>query len=139
MGKALELAQGRASGEASRLDQLRDFLIGKVLEEEPRAQLTGHPTRRLPHIASFVLRGVDAEALLALLDHNSIGASTGSACTSAALEPSHVLTALGIRSEISRGSLRLFLGSGTTRKHVDYAVGILCRSVETLVGMAPEF
>ena len=139
MGKALELARGRASGEASRLDQLRDFLIGKVLEEEPRAQLTGHPTRRLPHIASFVLRGVDAEALLALLDHNGIGASSGSACTSAALEPSHVLTALGIRPEISRGSLRLSLGSGTTRKHVDYTVGILCRSVETLVGMAPVF
>jgi cysteine desulfurase len=106
LGKAIENVKCQIEG-------LRDKLIGGVLKI-PGAKLTGHPTKRAPHIASFIIEGVEGEALLLLLDEYGIAASTGSACTTGDLAPSHVLTAMGYKPEESHGSLRLSLGTPTT-------------------------
>ena len=137
LAKALELARMRATEERARIEQLRDFFIEGALQVDPRMQLTGHPVNRLPHIASFVCRGINAEALLALLDQDGVAASSGSACTSSSLEPSHVLLAMGIDPEASHGSLRFSLGRATTRAQLEYAAEVLHRSIETVAALAP--
>ena len=102
----------------SQIERLRDRLIAGVLKNVPGAVLTGHPQKRLPHIASFVIPGAEGESILLLLDEAGVAASSGSACTSGLLEPSHVLTAMGFKPEDSHGSLRFSLGHQTTKEEV---------------------
>ena len=109
---ALNLATEQRTSEAPRLVALRDKLIEGVLSI-PRTRLTGHPTHRLPNSASFVIEGIEGESLLLNLDLVGIAASSGSACTSGDIEPSHVLTAMGYSASEARGSLRLTLGHST--------------------------
>jgi len=112
--------------------------IKGVLAKIPGSQLTGHPQKRLPDIASFVFEGVEGEAVLLALSDKGIAASSGSACASGILEPSHVLTAMGIPSEISHGSIRFSLGKETTSQDIDYVLEVLPEIISRLRKMAPK-
>ncbi len=123
--RALELAQAEREEESARLRQLRDHLIQGVLSRISDVYLTGHPTERLPNHASFVIRGLEIQGVLIGLDMADIAASSGSACTSAAQEPSHVLTAMGIPHLDAVGHLRLTLGRSTRAGDIERTVDIL--------------
>ena len=114
MAVALQLAQAERVSEGARLQALRDRLIREVLASVPDSYLTGHPQQRMANHASFVVPGVEAEGMLIGLDMAGICASSGSACTSGAQEPSHVLTAMGIPRRDAVGHLRLSLGRSTS-------------------------
>lgn len=135
--KSLEIFSQDKEREAKRLTILRDRLISQVLAKIKNVKLTGHPNLRVPDIASFVFQGLEGEALLLHLDKLGIAASSGSACTSGLLEPSHVLLAMGYKPEMAHGSLRLSLGKSTTAKDVDYTVSSLVKVVNELRRMAP--
>ncbi|HKD75353.1 MAG TPA: aminotransferase class V-fold PLP-dependent enzyme, partial [Ktedonobacterales bacterium] len=128
---ALTLAQAEREHESARLVALRDLLIAGVLQI-PDTQLTGHPTERLPNNASFAFRGIEGESLLLNLDVAGIAASSGSACTSAIVDPSHVLVALGLDDAWNRGHLRLTLGHSTTEQDVDSIVAQLPEMIASL-------
>ncbi len=132
---ALSLATQQRDSEAARLIALRDQLIEGVLSI-PQTRLTGHPTRRLPNSASFVIEGVEGESLLLNLDLVGIAASSGSACTSGDIEPSHVLTAMGYSASEARGSLRLTLGHSTDEEDIQTTLQRLPEIVERLRGLA---
>jgi len=136
--KALEIAQKEKDQVAERVSKLRDKLIEGVLAKIPGSQLTGHPQKRLPDIASFVFEGAEGEAILLALSDKGIAASSGSACTSGILEPSHVLTAMGIPPELSHGSIRFSLGKETTSQDIDYVLEVLPEIISRLRKMAPR-
>lgn len=135
LGRALELISPK---QGERVRSLCNFLISRVLRI-PGIKLTGHPMRRIPHIASFVIERVEGEALLLLLSDQGIFASTGSACTSQSLQPSHVLLSMGVPAEVSHGSLRLSLGKDTTKEEVEYVLQVLPKVIDKLRQMAPKF
>ena len=128
---ALRLAQGELPQVTSRITALRDRLIAGVLTI-PRSRLTGHPTERLPNNASFCFEGVEGESILLNLDLLGVAASTGSACTSGSVDPSHVLLAMGLPPEWSHGSLRLTLGKENTDADVDVLLAALPGIIEKL-------
>lgn len=134
---ALELAVGELAQETARLTQLRDYLIKGVTERIPHVRLNGHPTNRLPGNASFCFEFIEGESLLLSLDKVGICGSSGSACTSGSLEPSHVLLAMGLPHEIAHGSLRLSLGHETTQEDIDYVLEMLPGIVSKLRAMSP--
>ena len=119
--------------------QLRDYLIRRVLEEIPYSRLNGDPVKRLPGNADFCFRFIEGEYLLILLDQKGICASSGSACTSGSLDPSHVLLAIGLPHEIAHGSLRLTLSEDTTKEDIDFTVDELKKIVERLRSMSPLY
>ena len=122
---------------AQRVSALRDKLIDGILAKIPDVQLNGHRTKRLPGNVNVSIRYVEGEALLMRLDMAGIAASSGSACTSGSLDPSHVLLAIGLPHEIAHGSLRLSLGRDTTEEEVDYVLEKLPEIVKTLRAMSP--
>ncbi len=124
MVKALEFYIKNEKKVKSRVKSLRDRLIKGVLQI-PNTQLTGHPQKRLADIASFIIKGVEGEAMLLLLSDYGIAASSGSACTSGELKPSHVLLAMGIPAEKAHGSIRFSLGEKTTKEEIDYVIKVL--------------
>jgi cysteine desulfurase len=130
MAKAFELAQQERTVRSDQVRPLRDRLIGQILETISEVQLTGHPTLRLPNHASFVLRGVDGNHLLMLLDLAGFACSSGSACKTGSPEPSGVITALGYAREWALGSLRLTLGSATTTGEIEQLIQALPEIVE---------
>lgn len=132
---ALDLVMEQRTSEAPRLVALRDKLIEGVLSI-PRTRLTGHPTHRLPNSASFVFEGVEGESLLLNLDLVGIAASSGSACTSGDIEPSHVLTAMGYSASEARGSLRLTLGHSSEEEDIHTTLQRLPDIVGRLRGLA---
>jgi len=132
MAKALELAEAERTDEMARLAPLRDQLIDGVLQKIAGASLTGSRTRRLPHHASFLFADVEAEGVLIALDMAGIAASSGSACTSASQQPSHVLTALGIAPHDAAGGLRLTLGRSTDAGAVMRVLQVLPGIVERM-------
>ncbi|NLJ59383.1 MAG: cysteine desulfurase NifS [Firmicutes bacterium] len=134
---ALEMAEKEMEQEMARLAQLRDYLIKEVMERIPYVRLNGHPTRRLPGNVSFCFEFIEGESLLLSLDNVGICGSSGSACTSGSLEPSHVLLAMGLPHEIAHGSLRLSLGHETTAEDIDYVVEMLTGIVNKLREMSP--
>ncbi|SDX72984.1 cysteine desulfurase [Acetomicrobium thermoterrenum DSM 13490] len=137
-GKAAALASDRlAKDEPEKERNLRDRLIDGILEKIEDAMLTGHRKERLPFHASFCFRYIEGESLLLRLDALGIGASSGSACTSGSLEPSHVLLAIGLPHEIAHGSLRLTLGKDTSEEDIDYVLENLPKVVESLRAMSP--
>jgi cysteine desulfurase len=139
MATALELAHEHAEEENRRLIALRDRLIAGILARIPETRLTGHPTQRLPNSASFVFRYVEGEGILLNLDLLGICASSGSACTSANLEPSHVLAAMGIPIEMAHGSLRLTLGRDNRPQDVERVIEALPGIVQKLREMSPLY
>ena len=129
---ALEAANARREETGRHCAELRDRIVAEVLERVPGSRLNGHPTRRLPNNANFSFPGVEGEPILLGLDMAGIAASSGSACSSGSLEPSHVLLALGQSAEVARGSLRLTLGKDNTEEQVDYLIDVLVGLVERL-------
>ncbi|MGZ3665890.1 MAG: aminotransferase class V-fold PLP-dependent enzyme, partial [Ktedonobacterales bacterium] len=133
--EALRLAQTERPTEALRLAALRDRLIEGVLRL-PDTRLTGHSVERLPNSASFAIGGVEGESLLLNLDLIGVAASSGSACSSGSVEPSHVLTAMGLSATDARGHLRLTLGHSTTDTDIDYVLEHLPQIVARLRAMS---
>ena len=122
--EALRLAREHREEESIRLAALRDRLIAGMLAQ-PGVRLTGHPQQRLPNSASFTIAGVEGESLLLNLDLIGVAASSGSACTTGSVEPSHVLTAMGVPAAEARGHLRLTLGASSTEEDVDFVLAQL--------------
>ena len=129
---ALEAADSAREETGKRCAALRDHIIASVLERIPGSRLNGHATQRLPNNANFSFTGVEGEPILLGLDMARIAASSGSACSSGSLEPSHVLLALGQSAEIARGSLRLTLGRDNTEEEIEYLLGVLVDLVQRL-------
>jgi len=134
---ALKLAHESRETNNARITALRERLVTGVLSSIPDAYLTGHPTARLPNSASFVFRGIEGEAILLSLDLMGVAGSSGSACTSGATEPSHVLTSMKVPAEVCQGSLRLTLGNENTQQDVDYVLSVLPVVVRKLRAMSP--
>jgi len=139
LATALRLAYEEVEETNARIAHLRDRLVAGVLERIPDSQLSGHPTQRLPNSASFLFRYVEGESILLNLDQYGIAASSGSACTSGSLEPSHVLMAMGFAHEVAHGSLRLTLGKDNTDQDIDRVLEVLPGIVEKLRRMSPLY
>lgn len=139
MGAAAKLAADRMQERMETETKLRDYLIERVLAEIPYSRLNGHRTDRLPNNANFCFRFIEGESLLILLDQQGICASSGSACTSGSLDPSHVLLAIGLPHEIAHGSLRLSLSEETTKEDIDFTVDAIRKIVERLRSMSPLY
>jgi cysteine desulfurase len=140
LARALELLQADATArdaEASRQAQLRDGLVEGLLRV-PGVTLTGHPHERLPNSASFVIEGIEGGDLVAALDLEGVEASTGSACTTGSVDPSHVLLAMGLDEALAHGSLRLTVGRSTTADDVQRAVDVAARAIDRLRGVRAE-
>lgn len=135
-GKACEIAKKEMNSEAKRLTKMRDKLTKNVLKIND-SYLNGHPTKRLPNNTNFWFKYIEGESLVMHLDAKGVFASTGSACSSKSLEPSHVLLAIGLKPEEAHGSLRLTLGKRNTEEDVDYVLKILPGIVEKLRKISP--
>lgn len=138
-GAAVERAMRTMEKRTARERELRDYLIGRVLREVPYTRLNGHRTNRLPNNANFSFQFIEGESLLIMLDMDGICGSSGSACTSGSLDPSHVLLAIGLPHEIAHGSLRLTLSEETTKEELDYVVDSIKKIVEKLRNMSPLY
>ncbi|QGG46712.1 cysteine desulfurase NifS [Heliorestis convoluta] len=137
-GKAAAIAAVEIEEEGTRLRRYRDRLI-EGLTALPHVKLNGHPTNRLPQNVNVSFQFIEGESLLLMLDMKRIAASSGSACTSGSLDPSHVLLAMGLSHEIAHGSLRLTLGRGNTEEEIDYILNTLPEIVERLRAMSPLY
>ena len=139
LGKAVERAVSTRKERADKEKELRDYLIGRVLKEIPYTRLNGHRTMRLPNNANFSFQFIEGESLLIMLDMEGICGSSGSACTSGSLDPSHVLLAIGLPHEIAHGSLRLTLSEETTKEELDFVVESLKKIIDRLRSMSPLY
>lgn len=139
MGKAVEIAMANLAERTAYEVELRDYLINRVLSEVPYVRLNGHRTNRLPNNANFAFQFIEGESLLIMLDMQGICGSSGSACTSGSLDPSHVLLAIGLPHEIAHGSLRLTLSEETTKEDIDFTVDEIKTIVEKLRSMSPLY
>ena len=139
LGKAVELAVANMEERSKKEEELRDYLLERVMKEVPYTRVNGHRTKRLPNNANFSFQFIEGESLLIMLDMEGICASSGSACTSGSLDPSHVLLAIGLPHEIAHGSLRLTLDDQITKEDLDYVVDAIKRIVERLRSMSPLY
>jgi cysteine desulfurase len=138
LGKAVELAEKRlAGGEVDKVVKLRDKLITGIMDQIENVRLNGHSTKRLPGNVNICFEFIEGESMLLNLDMKGVAASSGSACTSGSLEPSHVLLAIGLPPEIAHGSLRLTLGKDNTEEDIDYVLDILPKIIEKLRALSP--
>lgn len=138
-GKATQIAAGKMEERRAYETELRDYFIEKVMKEVPYTKLNGHRTQRLSNNANFSFRFIEGESLLIMLDRKGIYGSSGSACTSGSLDPSHVLLAIGLPHEIAHGSLRLTLSEDNTKEEIDYVVEQLKEIVDKLRMMSPLY
>ncbi len=138
-GVAVERAMRTMQERTEKEKELRDYLIDRVLKEVPYTRLNGHRTDRLPNNANFSFQFIEGESLLIMLDMKGICGSSGSACTSGSLDPSHVLLAIGLPHEIAHGSLRLTLSDETTKEDIDYVVEAIKEIVDRLRSMSPLY
>ncbi len=138
-GKAVEIAGGEMGKETGQIAVLRDRLIKGILERIGHSRLNGHPAMRLPNNVNVSILYIEGEAMLLNLDMEGIACSTGSACTSSNLEPSHVLGAIGLTSELAHGSLRFTLGKQTSKEDIDYVLAVLPAIVDKLRSMSPLY
>ena len=139
IGKAVELARDNMKERMEYETKLRDHLISRVMEEIPYAKLNGDKVKRLPNNVNVCFRFIEGESMLILLDQNGVCGSSGSACTSGSLDPSHVLLAIGLPHEIAHGSLRLTLSEKNTMEEVDFTVDKLNGIIERLRSMSPLY
>jgi cysteine desulfurase len=137
LGIAIELAVAEMEQESARMTKLRDRLIKGILESIPETRLNGPTTNRLPHNANVSIEYIEGEALILSMDMKGMAVSSGSACTSGSLDPSHVLMAMGLTHTTAHGSLRMTLGHSTTDEDVDYVITELKPIVEKLRAMSP--
>lgn len=136
MGKAFEIAAGSLEANAKKLSELRDRLENELAGRINETVVNGHPTDRLPSTLNMCFRYVEGESMIMMLDMKGVAVSSGSACTSGSLDPSHVLLAIGLTHEVAHGSLRFSLGTGTTREDIDYVADVLPDIVERLRKMS---
>ena len=139
LGKAVEIAVRTMDERIKKETELRDYLIGRILKEIPYTRLNGDSEKRLTNNANFSFQFIEGESLLIMLDMAGICGSSGSACTSGSLDPSHVLLAIGLPHEIAHGSLRLTLGEDNTKEEMDYVVEKVKGIVERLRSMSPLY
>lgn len=139
MAKAAELAHANLDNHIAKLTELRDYMIDRVLNEIDYVKLNGHPTKRHPGNVNLSFNFIEGESLLIGLDNRGIAASSGSACTSGSLDPSHVLMAIGLPHEIAHGSCRMTMGDFTTKEDVDYTIEALKEVINWLRGMSPLY
>ncbi|MCT4685951.1 cysteine desulfurase NifS [Vallitalea sp.] len=139
LGKASEIAESNMKEKTKQLIKLRDKLIKGIKEEIPYCKLNGDPVKRLPNNVNYSFEFIEGESLLIMLDMKGISASSGSACTSGSLDPSHVLLGIGLPHEIAHGSLRLTLGINSTEEDVDYIIEVLPSIVKRLRDMSPLY
>ncbi|MBQ6236385.1 MAG: cysteine desulfurase NifS [Clostridia bacterium] len=139
LAKALEIQTENLEANMQKMTALRDKLIAGVEERIPTVHLNGHRTQRLPNNVNFGIRYIESESILLMLDLQGVAASSGSACTSGSLDPSHVLLAMGISHEAANGSLRLTLSEFTTEEEIDYVLEILPPIVQRLRDMSPIY
>ncbi len=137
--KAVEIALATMEERTSREIELRDYLIKKAIKEVPYTRLNGHRTKRLPNNINLGFQFIEGESLLIMLDMQGIAGSSGSACTSGSLDPSHVLLAIGLPHEIAHGSLRLTLSYENTKEEIDYVVEKIVEIVAKLRSMSPLY
>lgn len=137
LGEALELAVTNMSETSARMTRMRDRLIDGIEATIPEVKLNGHRTKRLPNNVNFSIKYIEGESILLMLDMAGISASSGSACTSGSLDPSHVLLALGLTHEVAHGSVRLTLGDDTTDEDIDYVLETLPKVAHRLRAMSP--
>lgn len=138
-GVAARQAAETMAERAKKESKLRDYLINRIMEEVPYTKLNGDPVKRLPNNVNISFQFIEGESLLIMLDMEGIAASSGSACTSGSLDPSHVLLAIGLPHEIAHGSLRLTLSAETTREELDQVVESIKNIVEKLRNMSPLY
>ncbi len=138
-GVAAKRASSTMEARAKQETELRDYMIGRILKEIPYVKLNGDPVKRLPNNVNVSFQFIEGESLLLMLDGFGICASSGSACTSGSLDPSHVLLAIGLPHEIAHGSLRMTLGEDTTKEDVDFTVERLKEIVQNLRNMSPLY
>jgi len=139
LATALKLANEHMAENAVKVGALRDKLLKGIAERIPDVKLNGHPTKRLPNNVNYSIRYIEGESILLMLDINGIAASSGSACTSGSLDPSHVLLAMGLPHEIAHGSLRLTLSEFTTEEEIDYVLDLLPQIIQRLRDMSPLY
>ncbi len=139
LGKAAQIMEETMAERIQQETEIRDHLMKRVLSEIPYTRLNGHPTDRLPNNVNFCFQFIEGESLLILLDQIGVCASSGSACTSNSLDPSHVLLAIGLPHEIAHGSLRLTLSEETTLAEIDFVVDELKKIIERLRNMSPLY
>ena len=137
--KAVEIALATMEERTSREIELRDYLIKKAMKEVPYTRLNGHRTKRLPNNVNLGFQFIEGESLLIMLDMQGIAGSSGSACTSGSLDPSHVLLAIGLPHEIAQGSLRLTLSYENTKEEIDYIVEKIVEIIAKLRSMSPLY
>ncbi|HIV13795.1 MAG: cysteine desulfurase NifS [Clostridiales bacterium] len=138
-GKAAQRAAATMEERTAKERRMRDYMISRIREKVPYCRLNGHPTLRLPNNVNFSFQFIEGESLLIMLDMEGICASSGSACTSGSLDPSHVLLAIGLPHEIAHGSLRLTLNEEITEQDVDFVVEKIAQIVEKLRNMSPLY
>lgn len=138
-GVAARMAAETMEERTKKEKELRDYFIRRVLEEVPYVRLNGDPVKRLPNNANFSFQFIEGESLLIMLDMKGIAGSSGSACTSGSLDPSHVLLAIGLPHEIAHGSLRLTLGADTTKEDLDYTLEQIKEIVAKLRNLSPLY
>lgn len=138
-GVAAEMAAASMEERTKKECEMRDYLIGRILNEVPYCRLNGDPVKRLPNNTNISFQFIEGESLLIMLDMEGIAASSGSACTSGSLDPSHVLLAIGLPHEIAHGSLRLTLSAETTKEDIDFTVETIKKIVERLRSMSPLY
>jgi cysteine desulfurase len=139
MGKACELAAKELSTEAKRLSEIRDYFYKGIISNIEEVRLNGHPANRLPNTLNVGFKYLEGEGIILNLDMEGVGASTGSACTSGSLEPSHVLTAMGSDPADTQGSVRFSMGRDTVKEDVDYVLGVLPPIIKRLRDMSPLY
>lgn len=139
LGAAIELTTEQLEENRAKMTALRDRLMTGIQARISEVKLNGHPTNRLPNNVNFSFKYIEGESILLMLDMNGIAASSGSACTSGSLDPSHVLLALGLPHEIAHGSVRLTLGDETTEEDIDYTIDVLEKTVARLRAMSPLY
>ena len=137
LAKALEICQQIRKKESARLEKLRDYFIAGIFKKVGKVVLGGHPIKRLPNNVNISILDIEGEAMLLWLDRYGVACSTGSACSSQNLDPSHVILALGRPYEFAHGNLRFSLGRKTTKQEVDYVLSVLPKIVETLRKISP--
>lgn len=139
LGAAIQRACEHMQENAAHMCALRDRLIAGIPAAIPDVKLNGHPTDRLPGNVNFSIRYIEGESILLMLDINGVAASSGSACTSGSLDPSHVLLAMGLSHEVAHGSLRLTLSEFTTEQEIDYVLDLLPKVAKRLRDMSPLY
>lgn len=139
LAKAINIANDSIEEKSNKLTEMRDYIIKNIEERIPFCRLNGHRTNRLPNNVNFSFEYIEGEGMLLWLDCYGIAASSGSACTSGSLDPSHVLLAIGLDHATAHGSLRVTIGEENTYEEIDYMLDKLCETVEKLRQMSPLY